>query len=260
MHVNIDEVNTTRRKLAVEVPVEEVAAEFNRAFERVQKQAKLKGFRPGRAPRAVAREVVRRSGAHGRALASDRALVRGRREATGLRPVGPPEIVPESIEAGKPLALQRHHRRPCRRSRSATLAVCVRTGHVARSPRPTSIAPSSSCANRSRSYDPLEGREEAREGDFVSVDYEGFVEGRPLPAGKRDNRLFELGKGAVPPEFERAACRREGRRVEDRRDFLSGRTRRGDGRGQDRALRRRATRRAPEDRAPRGRRARQGAR
>jgi len=57
MQVNIDEVNATRRKLAVEVPVEEVAAEFDRAFGRVQKQAKLKGFRPGRAPRSVVEKL-----------------------------------------------------------------------------------------------------------------------------------------------------------------------------------------------------------
>jgi len=57
MQVNIDEVNATRRKLAVEVPVEEVTAEFDRAFGRVQKQAKLKGFRPGRAPRSVVEKL-----------------------------------------------------------------------------------------------------------------------------------------------------------------------------------------------------------
>jgi len=103
MQVNIDEVNATRRKLAVEVPVEEVAAEFDRAFGRVQKQAKLKGFRPGRAPRSVVEKLF---GDQVRADVLSHLIEHSYADAvkqTGLRPVGPPEIVPESIEAGKPL-------------------------------------------------------------------------------------------------------------------------------------------------------------
>jgi hypothetical protein len=65
--VNIDEVNATRRKLAVEVPVDEVTAEFDRAFGRVQKQAKLKGF-PTRPRAALGRRALRRPGACRRAL------------------------------------------------------------------------------------------------------------------------------------------------------------------------------------------------
>jgi trigger factor len=203
MQVNIDEVNTTRRKLAVEVPVEEVAAEFNRAFERVQKQAKLKGFRPGRAPRAVVEKLF---GDQVRTDVLSHLIEHSYADAVkqaGLRPVGPPEIVPESIEAGKPLRY------------SATIDVLpkidigdtrgLRANRTRREVTEADVdrAVEQLCESLAE-LRPLEDREEAREGDFVSVDYEGFVEGRPLPGGKRENRLFELGKGAIPPEFERA--------------------------------------------------------
>jgi trigger factor len=203
MQVSIDEVNATRRKLAVEVPAEEVAAEFDRAFGRVQKQAKLKGFRPGRAPRSVVEKLF---GDQVRADVLSHLIEHSYSDAVkqaGLRPVGPPEIVPESIEAGKPLRY------------SATIDVLPRieigntNGLSAKRPRREVIE-----ADVDRAIEqlreslaelrPVEGREDAREGDFVSIDYAGFVDGRPLPDGKRDNRLFELGKGGVPPEFERA--------------------------------------------------------
>jgi trigger factor len=203
MQVNIDEVNATRRKLAVEVPVEEVTAEFDRAFGRVQKQAKLKGFRPGRAPRSVVEKLF---GDQVRADVLSHLIEHSYADAVkqaGLRPVGPPEIVPESIEAGKPLRY------------SATIDVLPKIeigdtrGLPAKRPRrEVTDADVDRAVEQLREslaeLRPVEGREEAREGDFVSVDYEGFVDGRPLPEGKRDNRLFELGRGVVPPEFERA--------------------------------------------------------
>jgi trigger factor len=203
MQVSIDEVNATRRRLAVEVPVEEVAAEFDRAFGRVQKQAKLKGFRPGRAPRSVVEKLF---GDQVRADVLSHLIEHSYSDAVkqaGLRPVGPPEIVPESIEAGKPLRY------------SATIDVLPKIeigstiGLSAKRPRrEITDADVDRAVEQLREslaeLRPVEGREDAQEGDFVSVDYAGFVDGRPLPDGKRDNRLFELGKGGAPPEFERA--------------------------------------------------------
>jgi trigger factor len=203
MQVNIDEVNATRRKLAVEVPVDEVTAEFDRAFGRVQKQAKLKGFRPGRAPRSVVEKLF---GDQVRADVLSHLIEHSYADAvkqTGLRPVGPPEIVPESIEAGKPLRY------------SATIDVLPKIevgetrGLPAKRPRrEVTDGDVDRAVEQLREslaeLRPAEGREEARAGDFVSIDYTGFVDGRPLPDGKRENRLLELGTGVVPPEFEQA--------------------------------------------------------
>jgi trigger factor len=203
MQVSIDELNATRRKLAVEVPVEEVAAEFDRAFGRLQKQAKLKGFRPGRAPRSVVEKLF---GDQVRADVLSHLIEHSYADAVkqaGLRPVGPPDIVPESVEAGKPLRY------------SATIDVLPRieigdtAGLSAKRPRrEVTEADVDRAIEQLREslaeLRPVEGREHAREGDFVSVDYVGFVDGRPLPDGKRDNRLLELGQGGAPQEFERA--------------------------------------------------------
>ncbi|MFM7141764.1 MAG: trigger factor family protein, partial [Alphaproteobacteria bacterium] len=53
MKVEIEEVSPTRRKIAVEVPADRVASEFERAFRSVSQRARIKGFRPGRIPRPV---------------------------------------------------------------------------------------------------------------------------------------------------------------------------------------------------------------
>jgi trigger factor len=203
MQVTIEEVNATRRKLAVEVPVAAVTAELERAFGRVQRETKLKGFRPGRAPRAV---LERFFGDQVRADVLSHLIEHSYSDAvkqTGLRPVGPPEIVPESIEAGKPLRY------------SATIDVLPKieiadpSGLPAKRPRRVvSEDDVDRAVDRLREslaeLRPVEGRDEAREGDFVTIDYVASIEGKPLPNGKRENRLVELGKGSVPAEIERA--------------------------------------------------------
>ena len=203
MQVTIEEVNTTRRRLAVEVPVDAVSAELDRAFGRVQREAKLKGFRPGRAPRSV---LERYFGDQVRADVLSHLIEHSYSDAiqqAGLRPVGPPEIVPESVEAGKPLRY------------SATIDVLPKieiadpTGLPAKRPR-RQVADED--VDRAVEHlreslaelRPVEGREEAREGDFVSIDYTTAIGGKPLPNGQQENRLIELGRGAVPAEIERA--------------------------------------------------------
>ena len=203
MQVTIEELNTTRRKLAVEVPVDDVAAELDRAFGRVQRQATLKGFRPGRAPRSVLEKYF---GDQVRADVLSHLIEHSYSDAVkqaGLRPVGPPEIVPESIEAGKPLRY------------SATIDVLPKIeigdtdGLPAKRPR---RAIGEEDVDRAvmqlreslAELRPVEGRDEAREADFVSIDYEATVAGQPIPNGKRENRLMELGKGNGPEEIDRA--------------------------------------------------------
>ena len=44
---------------------------------------------------------------------------------------------------------------------------------------------------------PIEGREVAEAGDFVSADYQGFVEGAPLRGAKREGVLLEVAPGSL---------------------------------------------------------------
>jgi trigger factor len=203
MQVTIEEVSTTRRKLGVEVPVEAVAAELDRAFDRVRREAKLKGFRPGRAPRAV---LERFFGDQVRADVLSHLIEHSYADAVkqaGLRTVGPPEIVPESVETGRPL------RYSAMVDVLPEIEIRDSLGLQARRPR---RAVSDAEVDRAVEHlreslaelRPVEGREEAQAGDFVSIDYVATVAGRPLPSSKRENRLVEVGKGAVPAEIDRA--------------------------------------------------------
>src|SRR5207244_2309175 len=49
----LEDLTPVRKRLQVEVPAAAVQAELDRAFQLVGREARLRGFRPGRAPRAV---------------------------------------------------------------------------------------------------------------------------------------------------------------------------------------------------------------
>ncbi len=53
MKVEIEEISSVKRKLRVQVPADVVTQEFERAYGELRRTARLKGFRPGKAPRAV---------------------------------------------------------------------------------------------------------------------------------------------------------------------------------------------------------------
>jgi trigger factor len=53
MELQVEESGPLERKLRIEVPTVDVDAAFDAVFERLRRKAHLKGFRPGKAPRAV---------------------------------------------------------------------------------------------------------------------------------------------------------------------------------------------------------------
>jgi trigger factor len=57
MKSNLQKVSSLERRLQIEIPATMVAAAFDRVFKQVQKQAHLKGFRPGKAPIATIKTV-----------------------------------------------------------------------------------------------------------------------------------------------------------------------------------------------------------
>jgi len=50
MNIQTEELSSTRRKLNIEIPSEEVAKEYNEALDAWKKHANIPGFRPGKAP------------------------------------------------------------------------------------------------------------------------------------------------------------------------------------------------------------------
>src|SRR6266436_5930301 len=104
MKVAVEAIEGCKRRLAVEAPVDVVQHEWERAYGRVQKQARLPGFRKGHVPRSLVKvhfsDDVRREVAEH--LIPD--VYRQALSEAKLDPVNEPDLQEVRLEEGAPLS------------------------------------------------------------------------------------------------------------------------------------------------------------
>lgn len=199
----VETLSGLERRVDLVVPLAEVEKQVQAQLKRVARTAKVQGFRPGKAPLAM----IERS--HGPGIRYDvintevgRALDKAIQDAN-LRVAGTPNLEPrtEGVEDGI-MAF------------SATFEVYpeVATPDIA-ALKVTRASVEVSDADVQRTIDILrkqranyearEGRA-AQDGDRVTLDFAGTIDGVPFDGGKAEKFPFVLGQGRMLPEFEAA--------------------------------------------------------
>ena len=106
MKVAVEEIGACKRRLQVEEAPDVVSKAWERAFNRVQKEAKLPGFRKGKVPRGMIKlhfsDDVRQEVA--RHLIPD--VYRQALQETQLKPVEEPDLKEVTLEEGAPLKFE----------------------------------------------------------------------------------------------------------------------------------------------------------
>jgi trigger factor len=188
--VALETVDAVRRRLAVEVPAGEVAAEIDRAYDHLRRTARVPGFRQGHAPRAVLERLFGdqvRADVFGRLVSQSYAEALRERE---IEPVGQPEIVTEQAAPGEPLRY------------SATVEVrptVVASGYTGLAVERPVQAIGDADVDRfveglrqeHARLVPIADRRSAWRGDIATVDYTAHIGQRQVGQGK--NRLVEVG-------------------------------------------------------------------
>ena len=201
MKVAVEELDACKRRLVVEAPVDVVQHEWERAYGRVQKQARLPGFRRGHVPRSLVRlhfadEVRREVAQH---LIPD--VFRQAVSEARLQPVNEPDLQDVRLEENAPLTF------------TAVVEVkpTVVLGDldglvVEHTPRPVTADEVDEALERLREQHAEFRTVEraAAPGDLVIVDYELRVEGRD-PVG-RTGHAFVVGDGTVLSEVDQAVA------------------------------------------------------
>ena len=100
MQVSLTDTGGLMRRLEVAVPATEVAREVQQRLKQLSRTARLKGFRPGKAPLAV---ITKQFGEQVRAEVVSDLMRSSFAEAVTqekLRPAGGPRIEPIALESG----------------------------------------------------------------------------------------------------------------------------------------------------------------
>ena len=101
MKTSIEEISKVKRRLNVEIEAEEVTKKLDQAYKQVSKRVKIKGFRPGKAPRKILEQY------YGREIMDDvkndliKESFSKAAEETKLFPLGSPSIEDEAIRPGE---------------------------------------------------------------------------------------------------------------------------------------------------------------
>ena len=197
MKIQVENLSPVEKKVTVEVDPERVAREFDRAYAALGRRVKLRGFRPGKVPRAVLERTFKDQvqGDVVERLVSE-TFEHAVREHD-IDAVAPPHVnVGEAApDPARPFSYSaRVEVKP------AIAAKDYRGLPVARKPAPvtdeTVEAELGKLRESMAQLVAVEGRDLAALGDWAVIDYEGTVDGQPFEGGKAEGAVVEVKEGS----------------------------------------------------------------
>ncbi len=216
MKINMESLSATQRKLHVTIPAEVVKEERDSIFKEIYQAAKVKGFRPGKAPVKVVENMYKSeilSETMQKLLS--KTLEDALREAE-VNPLNRPEITPPDdleldkdfeytvvfevlpeIELGQYKELKLKKEKQVVKEEDVELSIQHLREHKAETT-------------------PYEKKKAVKDGDVVIVDFEGSLDGELLEDLKRKDVQFVIGENKMIPEFEEAVL---GMKKEEEKEF-----------------------------------------
>ena len=202
MQITVDDVSTVQKKLRIEIPAKDVTRELDNAYKQLKKTAKIKGFRPGKAPRSVLERYFKKD-VHNDVTSKllQDSFVAAIKEKD-LDIVGNPQIDPPELDAEGPYQYE------------ATIEVKPEIGeidfkglelekkHYKVSDEEVDTQLKLLQKNLAR-QEPVTEDRPVQADDFVLIDYEGFKGGQPFAeTQKTENFTMKIGDGHISKSFD----------------------------------------------------------
>ncbi|MDP2971331.1 MAG: trigger factor, partial [Deltaproteobacteria bacterium] len=201
MNIIVEEISSIKKKVNVEIPDDQVTKEVESFYQQVGKQAKIKGFRPGKIPRGILER-------HFKDYVKSEVIQKLIQETypaalseKDLHPVSPPVIDPGELESGKPFQY------------SATVEVKPEIkieGYIGLNIEGKKESPKEEeVEERLKGLQNLHAQlrtvpepRPIQSGDHVIIDYEARMDNKPLEEGKAVDFTVEVGSGRFIPALE----------------------------------------------------------
>jgi trigger factor len=197
MKIEVENVSPVERKVTIEVDPDRVAKELEQAYVGLGRRVKLRGFRPGKAPRKVLERHFRSEVEGEVAEKIVQATFAEAVRVEAIDVVAPPHVsISEGVAEGKPL------RYTARVEVKPKLAPKDYRGLSVKR-RPPSVTDDQVAAEITKIQDamaqlvPVEGRFDAQEGDWAVIDHEGTIDGKPFEGSKAEGVTVQVAPGSV---------------------------------------------------------------
>ncbi|MDL2321181.1 trigger factor [Desulfosarcina sp. OttesenSCG-928-B08] len=193
MKVHVEDRSSVKKIMHIEIPRTEVTRAVDDAYVALKKNAKVKGFRPGKIPRGVLEGLYKKDVMADVAVKLIQDAYAEALNQTRLNIVGPPTLDPPTLETDTDYRFD------------AEVEVFPDLPEITftdlKLTRPLYAASDEEVEAQIRrlqkSFSKREAIDEARpaqDGDFVQIDYEGFKDGAPFdPVRKTENFIMRLG-------------------------------------------------------------------
>ncbi len=201
MKANVEEISSIKKKVSIEIPEDQVNKEVESFYKDLGKKAKIKGFRPGKVPRAILEryfkdyvkaEVIQKliQDTYPQALSE-----------TDLQPVSPPVIDPGEFEDGKSFQYSAVIEvKPDIKLEGYTgLKIEGKKEGVKDEEVEERLK---ALQNLHANLKTISEVRPIQAGDYVIIDYEARMGGKPLEGGKAIDFTLEVGSGQFIPALE----------------------------------------------------------
>jgi len=199
---NVETLGTLERRVSMSVPVADVERQVSERLKKIARDVRMPGFRPGKVPMKIVAQTYGPQ-VHNEVLgdAVNKSFSDAVRQAN-LKVAGYPRIEKADSSNEKSLEFK------------ATFEIYpeVRLGDLAAA---TIERPNTPVADadvdktieilRKQRTRFVAAAREARDGDRLTIDFDGTLDGQAFDGGKAEGFAFVLGEGRMLPEFEAAA-------------------------------------------------------
>jgi trigger factor len=202
MSANVENLGTLERRVSMTLPAADIERQIDARLKQLARNVRMPGFRPGKVPMKL---VAQTYGPQVRSEVLGDAVQKSFSDAVkeaNLRVAGYPRI--EKKDGADEKALEF----------SATFEVYpeVKLGDLgAASIEKPAVTVDDAAVDktievlRKQRTRYVPASRPAADGDRLTVDFQGTIDGQPFEGGKAENFAFELGAGRMLPEFDAAA-------------------------------------------------------
>jgi trigger factor len=202
MKVDFEDVSAVKKKINVRISAETVDGEIENAYRALNKKAKIKGFRPGKIPRDI---LVSRFKEDVEADVAEALFKKTYPEAlkeADVNPISYPQVDTDGVKTGEDFSysvtveiLPEIHV-----SNYQGLEVEKERVDVDKKKVEETLA---RLAEGHATLEPVEDDRPVKEGDFVIINFEAFVDDAPVEGGKAEKYPLEVGSGMISDDFEK---------------------------------------------------------